>query len=393
MRRALATLALLLAFPAPAAALDADQLGSSLARELSRAGASSGGYARDLDTGHVFVSVRPDVPRIPASVEKLFVSVANLETRGAADAIQTRVVSSAPLDPLTGTIAGDLLLVGGGDPTLSETGLEALADDVAAAGVRRVEGSVRGDESLFDRLRGGPRTGGRPDYDMTGRLGALVIGRGYQQSPALHAAKKLVVLLRARGVRVLGRTGTGAAPDDATELATVSSSPLALLLRSMNVPSDNFIAEMLLKRLGAVEGSTGTTAEGARVARAALARLDVRPTLVDGSGLSRSNRTTPRQVVELFRQIRDKPYGATLRATLAVTGRTGTVSRRMRRSAARGRCQVKTGTLNGISNLVGVCRARGGNEIAFAWLMGRVNVWTAQRIQDRLTSAVARYDG
>jgi D-alanyl-D-alanine carboxypeptidase/D-alanyl-D-alanine-endopeptidase (penicillin-binding protein 4) len=65
----------------------------------------------------------------------------------------------------------------------------------------------------------------------------------------------------------------------------------------------------------------------------------------------------------------------------------------MRRSAARGRCQVKTGTINGVSNLAGVCRARGGNDVAFAWLMNGVSPWGARRIQDRMTNALARYDG
>ena len=392
MRRAFAALAAVLVLPASASAADAERVNAVLERQLAAAGSYSGGYARDLDTGRVLLSVRPDTPRIPASVEKLFVSVTALERFGVDDRIETRAMAELPVDP-EGTIAGDLFLVGGGDPTLSETGLRRLARSVAAAGVVRVEGSVRGDESLFDRLRGGPRFGGRPDPDLGGRLGALVIRRGYQRSPARYAAKKFAAALRRSGVRVVGRTRAGRAPRDATEVATLRSSPLALVLRSMNVPSDNFIAEMLLKRLGAVEGDGGTTAEGALVARTTLARMDVRPTIVDGSGLSRGNRTSPRAVVQMFREVDRKTYGSAFRATLAVAGRTGTVSSRMRRSTARGRCQVKTGTINGVSNLAGVCRARGGNDVAFAWLMNGVNPWSARRIQDRMTGVLARYDG
>ena len=392
MRLALAALAAVLAFPASASALDADSLGDVLERELASAGAYSGGYARDLDTGRVLVSVRPDTPRIPASVEKLFTSVASLDRFGVAATIETRALAEVPADA-EGTVAGDLFLVGGGDPALTETGLGSLAQAVADAGVVRVEGSVRGDESLFDRLRGGPRFGGRPDPDLGGRLGALVIRRGYQRSPAKYAAQKFAAALRRLGVRVVGRTRTGTAPRGAVEVAALPSSPLPLLLRAMNVPSDNFIAEMLLKRLGAVEGDGGTTAEGALVARTTLARMDVRPTIVDGSGLSRGNRASPRAVVQMLRHVEGETYGSAFRATLAVTGRTGTVSDRMRRSAARGRCQVKTGTIIGVSNLAGVCRARGGNDIAFAWLMNGVDPYGARRIQDRMTNALARYDG
>lgn len=392
MRRLLAALAVLLVFPASASAVGAERLNEVLERHLSAAGAFSGGYARDLDTGRVLVAVRPDTPRIPASVAKLFTSVASLERMGVGDTIPTRAMAEVPMDE-EGAIAGDLFLVGGGDPTLSERGLGALALAVRRAGVVRVEGSVRGDESLFDRLRGGPRHGGRPDPDLGGRLGALVLRRGYQRSPARYAARRFARALRRRGVEVLGRPGHGTAPRDATEVATLVSSPLALLLRSMNVPSDNFIAEMLLKRLGAVEGSAGTTAEGALVARRALAPLGVRPTIADGSGLSRANLTSPRHVVQLLRRADRETYGAAFRATLAVTGRTGTVSRRMRRGAAAGRCSVKTGTINGVSNLAGICRTRGGTDVAFAWLMNGVNPWSARRIQDRMTSALARYDG
>jgi D-alanyl-D-alanine carboxypeptidase/D-alanyl-D-alanine-endopeptidase (penicillin-binding protein 4) len=340
----------------------------------------------------VLFSRRPDSPRIPASVEKLFVSVASLERFGVDETIATRAMAEVATDA-EGTIAGDLFLVGGGDPTLTETGLSRLAQSVADAGVLRVEGSVRGDETLFDRLRGGPRFGGQPDPDLGGRLGALVINRGYQRSPARHAAKKFAAALRRSGVRVVGRTRTGRAPRDAVEVATFESAPLPLVLRSMNVPSDNFIAEMLLKRLGAVEGDGGTTAEGALVARTTLAQMDVRPTIVDGSGLSRSNRTSPRAVVQMLREVDGETYGSAFRATLAVTGRSGTVSDRMRRSTARGRCQVKTGTIIGVSNLVGVCRARGGNDVAFAWLMNGVDPYGARRIQDRMTGALARYSG
>jgi D-alanyl-D-alanine carboxypeptidase len=76
---------------------------------------------------------------------------------------------------------------------------------------------------------------------------------------------------------------------------------------------------------------------------------------------------------------------------MAVPGRSGTVVRRMRGTAAR-RCSVKTGTLRGVSNLAGVCRTPGG-DVAFAWLMSDVDIAGAHRIQDRMTATLARYSG
>ena len=75
----------------------------------------------------------------------------------------------------------------------------------------------------------------------------------------------------------------------------------------------------------------------------------------------------------------------------AVAGKAGTLSDRMRRSPAKGRCRAKTGTLNGVSNLAGYCSARSGARLAFAFLMSGVSVWTAHPLQDRMAAALVRY--
>jgi len=56
-------------------------------------------------------------------------------------------------------------------------------------------------------------------------------------------------------------------------------------------------------------------------------------------------------------------------------------------------CRAKTGTLSNVSALAGYCDTRGGGRVAFAFLMNSVYPWTARRIQDRMTAALARYDG
>ena len=61
-----------------------------------------------------------------------------------------------------------------------------------------------------------------------------------------------------------------------------------------------------------------------------------------------------------------------MRLSLAVAGKTGTLSDRMRRTTAKGRCRAKTGTLNGVSNLAGYCTSRAGARVAFAFLMNGV---------------------
>ena len=168
---------------------------------------------------------------------------------------------------------------------------------------------------------------------------------------------------------------------------------MAELARLTNVPSDNFIAEMLLKDLGAEFGAAGTTPAGGRVVRSALADFGIRPRVADGSGLSRANGTTPRQVVRLLEAMHGDAVGPAFEGSLAVAGRTGTLRRRMRGTAAQDRCRAKTGTIIAVSALAGVCDTAGGHAIAFAFLMNGVNVFAARRLQDRMAAAIARYEG
>ena len=148
--------------------------------------------------------------------------------------------------------------------------------------------------------------------------------------------------------------------------------PVRELIRFINVPSNNFAAEMLLKALGERYRDSGTTRSGAAVVRE-QSGLGARARVADGSGLSRSDRTSPRDVVRLLDRMDDPDVGPTFRASLAIVGRTGTVKGRMRRTAAAQRCRVKTGTLRDVSSLAGYCRTIGGRDIAFALMFNRAS--------------------
>ena len=79
-------------------------------------------------------------------------------------------------------------------------------------------------------------------------------------------------------------------------------------------------------------------------------------------------------------------------ASLAVIGRNGTVSSRMRGTPAQDRCHAKTGTLRDVSALAGFCNTVGGERVAFAFLMNGVYPASARAVQDRMTVALSRYD-
>jgi D-alanyl-D-alanine carboxypeptidase/D-alanyl-D-alanine-endopeptidase (penicillin-binding protein 4) len=391
---ALLVLVALVALPGGAQAISEPTLQAKLAREMRHAGALSGAFVRDLDSKRVLFASKPDVARAPASVEKLYTTSTALLRFGPDATLPTFVAGSGFLDP-DGVWRGDLFLRGGGDPTLGPDDLQRLADALGTNGIVRVDGSVLGDESRFDALRGSFDTGGAYDSDIGGVLSALAFNRGFSKDgrPAAQAARQFAKKLRTSGIRVDGRSGTGNAPARATELASVDSPPVRDLIRLTNVPSDNFLAEMLVKDLGAEFAETGTTAAGVGVVRSELATFGLHPAIVDGSGLSRADRTTPRQVVRLLEIMHGQEVAGAFEGSLAVAGRTGTIRKRMRGTAAQDRCKAKTGTLIGVSALAGLCQATGGHTIAFAMLMSRSNLTRAHGVQDRIAATIARYDG
>src|SRR4051812_849635 len=306
MRRLAPTLALLLALfalPAPAWGLGPEWLRAKLAREMRLAGATTGAYVVDLETGRALFAARADVARPPASVEKLYTTSTALLRLGPDFAFRTQVLATAAPDP-QGVIDGDLWLRGEGDPTLSTARIGDLAERLSAAGVTRVSGGIAGDGTAFDPLPGSFRTGGRFDRDMGGALAGLAIARGLQRgrpqrTPALIAARALAKALRRDHIAVPGRTTAAPAPDGATVLAEVPSPPLRTLIGLTLRPSDNYYAETLLKVLGARLGGGGTTTAGAVGVRAPLASFGGHPRPAAGPRPPRAQPATPRQGVRL----------------------------------------------------------------------------------------------
>jgi D-alanyl-D-alanine carboxypeptidase/D-alanyl-D-alanine-endopeptidase (penicillin-binding protein 4) len=398
LRPFLAVLLLTSCLCAPASAAGPESTRTALQRQMRWAGGASGALVMDLDNGQVLYSSKPDGPRVPASVEKLYTTSTALLRLGPQTQLETTVLADQPLLP-DGVLDGDLYLRGSGDPTLGAPALEALAGELSAAGLLEVTGSVIGDETRFDTLRGPPSSKFQTS-GYVGPLGALIYNRGrtgirrpyFQVSPAKFAAEAFARALKKAGVKVaVKRATTGEAQAFAATLASWKSPPVAELVRRANVPSDNFIAETLLKLVAARDGEPGTTVGGAAVVRRTLGGLGIQPRVVDGSGLSRANRTTPRQVVQLLTAVVDDPIYPDFRASLAVAGRTGTLHDRMRRSPARDRCRGKTGTLQSVSALAGYCQTRGGALVAYAFLMNAVNPYGARTLQDRMLTAVAKY--
>jgi serine-type D-Ala-D-Ala carboxypeptidase/endopeptidase (penicillin-binding protein 4) len=397
--------------PSTATATANRSLDGSLNLGMRQAGRFSGADVMDLTANRTLYSKNATTSRLPASVEKLYTTTTVLQRFGPTATLSTSLLGSGT--QAGGTLTGTLYLRGGGDPTFGSSsfdgtnyGTGATIQQLVAAlqtstGITALNGNVVADETMLDSDRGTPATGNQPSIDVEGELSALSFDRGWANSsgtvyfkhPAVNAGQQLVAALKAAGIRVPRhvKVTAGRTPADATALASVRSPTMATLVSLTNTPSDNFFAEMRVKDLGARFGSGGTTAAGAAVVRAQMASsFNIHPRLNDGSGLSRSDLTTPAQVVTLLANM---AANAPFTSSLAVAGETGTLQHEMRGTFAQGRCRGKTGTLHDVSNVVGYCQAKDGHTLAYALMMNGVIPNYAHPIQDRMQVALAKYGG
>jgi D-alanyl-D-alanine carboxypeptidase/D-alanyl-D-alanine-endopeptidase (penicillin-binding protein 4) len=385
-------------------------LQADLTHQLALAGPADGAYVYDLTAHQALFSERATTLRPPASVEKIYTATALLGRMGPTGQLSTTVYGVGRL-AAGGVWEGDIYLRGGGDPTFGSSAfirahyggvgasVSALASQlVRTDGIHLITGSVLGDESYLDSRRGEPSSGYAPDPFLEGTLSGLAFNRGAigsergAHASAAYAARELWATLKNDGVTIAGHSGAASTPPGAGRLAQVDSPAVAQLLGLTLPPSDNFFAETLLKDLGARYGGAGTTAAGASVVRQTMASLlGIHPHVIDGSGLSESDRTSPYEVTDLLVELASTAIGPVLRDELAIAGHTGTLSRRMRHTGASGRCEGKTGTLTGVSNLVGYCTATNGHTLAFAIFTDGIATESAHVVQDHMTITIADY--
>jgi D-alanyl-D-alanine carboxypeptidase/D-alanyl-D-alanine-endopeptidase (penicillin-binding protein 4) len=363
-----------------------------------------------------------DRPFIPASTQKVLVGQVALDRLGVDHRFRTRVLGPAPVD---GVVTGDVVLLGAGDPLLTTaayafvrrtadqplTFLDALADALATAGVRRITGRILADDTRYDALRSVPSWPARYlAQDQIGPLGALTVDDGFRldlpavgsdaapvrrrvDDPALHAADQLNTLLYARGVAVDGGTAVGPAPVDQPELAGVDSAPLGEVVRQMLEESDNGTAELLTKELGVQAGTGGSTAAGtaAVVDRATALGVPTAGTvLADGSGLDRGNRTSCAALVAALTT--SGGVDGAIGSRLPVAGRTGTLRERFLGTPAQGRLRAKTGSLNSVTALAGFVTMSDGRTATFAYIANGPQAEDPRRGQDFLGALLGQFE-
>ena len=417
-----------------------------------------------LETGRTLYEENADKLLRPASNMKLFTVAAALDRLSPDFRFKTSVYAPARPDAV-GTVRGDLIVYGRGDPSIAarfnngdyHRAIDDLAGRIAAAGVKRVEGDLIGDESYFTgapfgmgwtwddltwyfgaevsalsvndnsldlfvrpavtvgapcSVTTGPPTplasivnrtttvpagtkrevsvyrslgenvievGGQMPLDDPGYTGSVAISR-----PALVFVYMLRSSLAERGVTITGKSRTVDARErkgvplqtsSLAEIASLQSPPLSIIAAQTLKPSQNLYAELILRTLGKTAGENVTQNSdeaGVEAVKSFLREAGIRAddlVITDGSGLSRRDLITADATLRLLTYMSKHRYANAFRDALPVAGVDGTLSRRMKGTAAANNLRAKTGTINGVSTLSGYVTSAGGERLAFSIML------------------------
>jgi D-alanyl-D-alanine carboxypeptidase len=339
--------------------------------------------------------------RVPASNQKLLLSMALFDVLP--PDYRFRTIAAGERDG--GVVNGNLWLLGRGDPTVTGGGKYAktlpfaptrlgdLARAIKRAGIKRIDGGIVGSTGYF--ARDWYAQGWKADFAAEEvplptalTLDGNKVGDYHVPDPERRAAESLSRKLRSMGVRVRDRASTGPAPTGLPRVAAVTSRPLKTLMTHMNRSSMNFFAEVFGKRLGLERhGRPGTIAKGAAAIREWAGSHGVTIESYDSSGLSYSNRVSPRGLAKLVDIVDDEPWADELRFTLPGANQ-GTLEDRLRGV----RLRAKTGTLTDISTLSGWVWLSQVNNWGYFSIMSRgMDKTRAAAIEDKIVRILHDY--
>jgi D-alanyl-D-alanine carboxypeptidase/D-alanyl-D-alanine-endopeptidase (penicillin-binding protein 4) len=415
-----------------------------------------GVYVVDAASGKVLVNRHGEKALMPASCNKLLTTAAGLTLLGPAFTFRTQLYADKPVT--TPTLRANLYVVGGGDPTISgrfeankrdvTAPLRRWADALTAMGIKRIEGDILADDSLFDtqyfhptwypdergewyeaevsalafndncvdllwsgenglpgeraaftlnpptnyvRIRNEVRlvAAGRPsgrwyirkehsnDILATGTLnvGARKDDSASVDDGALYFATVFREVLTSAGIEVTGRPlhvrydGAESRRHRRVLLAERVSPPLSEIVKVINLVSQNFYAECLVKMLGRQFMGEGSFAAGTQVVRDFVRKNGIfheGHKMVDGSGLSEGNRVSPRQLVETTRFMDQGPHRREWRESFPVGGVRGSLRSRFQQTSASKtlapNIMGKTGLIDKVRSLSGIVTTVDGHE-------------------------------
>lgn len=429
-----------------------------------------GVYVKSLKTGEIIYKRNADKLFVTGSTIKLFTTAAGLLLLGEDYKYKTKIYADG--DIFKGTLYGNLIIQGSGDPTISnkfihgniDTIFNAWCDSLKNKGITKISGNLLGDDNAFDDK--GYGIGWMRDYEYSwfaAPAGALSFNNNLINiyirptstdfpasltiEPKLNNTyflnkvlttnndKNEIQIIKNRRNDVITIKGTISkdnnlvteylAVDDPTEyfvsvfenvlkknnivlqgystdadreaheidyseaqkIFEHKSIPLKEIIKEINKNSNNFYAEQLLRTIGYEINSLGTIENGVKAYRKLFENMGINldnMLINDGSGLSRLDLVTPKQVVNLLYYMYHNPYYKSFYNSLAIAGRDGTLQERLKNTIAENRVRAKTGLLNGVCAISGYLTTVEDEPIVFSIIVNNFLVTSslAQYIQD-----------
>lgn len=347
----------------------------SITRNVEKQKYSAGYSIYDLTADSTLFCYRAQSMMKPASTQKLFVSIAALSSVGGDYLFNTYL----NIDGTTRTdsngrryLKGDICLRGCFDPTLQVEDFEQLANSISKLDIDSIDGMIVVDNQVKLDVKKVKDV----QLHLASSLYTILQNKGYVFSSPKPYATSLVPVTRGWNI---GRIST----------------PITKVLNRMLKRSDNTYAECMLLNLYGMDIHGGWNYEKCKqqvTSMIADANGNLNDyTIIDGSGLSHDNRSTPELLTTILRYAyHNKDIYPVLFDNLPIAGIDGTLSDRMKTGAAFNNVRAKTGTLNGVSTLSGYVTAQNGHQLAFAIMVNNVAAATGKALQNSICQELAK---
>lgn len=315
----------------------------------------------DLSDGSIIASHNANTPLVPASILKSVTTAALLESAGPDWKYHTRVYIDGPSD--FGYLRGNLIIEGACDPTLdsdkepySEYFIDQICQSLADQRIDRIEGNIIVDENNF---AGDPRPASWAKEDWSKYYGTGSHAFNYSDNakgdvavndPATAFIKLLSQKISEKGIQIEGKE---IIEGRRIQILDHISAPLDEIMRSCMMRSDNLFAESMLRTYGKIKGGDGSTSAAAHLEKNLWKNKNLPlegVEIVDGSGLSRSNRVTADFMTELLKTMSTNPHYASF---FPLAGQEGTLRKFLVDTHLDSYIAMKTGSMRGIQCYAG----------------------------------------
>jgi D-alanyl-D-alanine carboxypeptidase/D-alanyl-D-alanine-endopeptidase (penicillin-binding protein 4) len=375
-------------------------------------------------TGDTLYSKNAGKLFMPASNMKIITSAAALTLLGPEYRYRTTFLTDGEVrDSL---LDGNLLVIGHGDPTVSDrmrgtatTVMDALADSLRSHRIRQITGSLARVGNAFpDSIYGyGWEWDDLGEYYGAG-VDELIFNEGMAPTtlrpppdtardslysgPAKNPAKAYLDALHdalvRKSIRMDGTVKDSilSTPLKMDTLFVLVSPPLRDILPALMKPSQNQIAEILLRTIGLERGGLGTADSARKIVGQQLLAWGVQPdgfVIRDGSGLSDQDLLTPETIVRVLDRIQRDTAFATYYNAMPIAGVDGTIDTRMKGTPAEGNVHAKTGTLAKARSLSGYVTTADGERLIFSILANNTTTpgSAVTHVADVIAAALAAY--